>query len=84
MHHRRAGRHDDTIEALFPDVIADEVLPRFGAHELVVARDADPRQICDVLPDLLDVNGSGDIRTAVSDVEADLAGSLVAHLRLPS
>ena len=38
VHGRRAGRHDHARDAELLDVVLDEVLPRVGAHVLVLAR----------------------------------------------
>ena len=35
---RRAGRHDDAVDAVLLDVLLDQVLARVGAHVLVLAR----------------------------------------------
>jgi hypothetical protein len=69
---RRAGRHHDAGETLLLDVFFHHGLPGGGAHELVVARDGDVREVlARPCSDALAVDGRGDVAATVADVDAD-------------
>ena len=74
VHVRRTGRDDDTGQAQLADVFLDQLLPKAGAHELVVAGHHDAlgaELLCRPVAHRLDVHDAGDVRAAVADVDAD-------------
>ena len=74
VHVRRAGRDDDAVEPQLLDVLLDQLLAEARAHERVVAGHDDPvrpEPLGRPVADGRDVDGPGDVRAAVADVDAD-------------
>ena len=71
----RAGGHHHTGQVLFLDVLLDHRLPERGAHELIVPRDGDIREVrAGPLGNLFDIHHPRDIAAAVAHVNADFLG----------
>ena len=68
---RGAGGDDDPVEAVFLDILADEILAGIGAHVAVIAGEDDAGEFADVTGDGLAVDHGGDVVAAVADVETD-------------
>ena len=70
---RRAGGHDEAVEAELLDVLGDLLLAGLGAGEHGRAGDDDGLLAERLRGDPLDVDVVGDVAAAVADVDADLA-----------
>ena len=74
MQQRRARRHHNPVQVVFPDVLLDQLLARIGAHVLVGPGHGHVGQRADVLGDRLDIHHAGDVGAAMADVEAHADG----------
>jgi hypothetical protein len=71
VHSRRAGRDHDTIEVVLGDVTLDGPLARVGAGVLLIASDHHPRLGLGMLDEGPNINGTGDVGAAMTDINAN-------------
>ena len=58
MHLRRAGSHDDSVQAQFSDVFFDDLLTGIGAGIFIGTGDDNARQVFNVIGKASDIDSS--------------------------
>ncbi len=76
VHVRRAGSDDDGGEAELLDFLQNHLLPRFGAHVLVIDGTINTADAGDLFGDLFAVDRPGDVLAAPTSKNADFHGRL--------
>jgi hypothetical protein len=71
MQERRAGGDHDPVEPMLANVLLNKLLPRLGAHVLVIAGNNDPGLAGNELRHRRTIHNATYIVTAMADVEAD-------------